>query len=220
MYRRRRIVALLGVLLVASVVTWLLVTQPWQGLAAGASPVPTSSATPTPTLPDLTDAIETPEPTESTPPDGAEPSREPTPDALGTARPCEAHQITVEPLTDQDSYRSGQNPQLSIRLTNDGAQDCTLNVGTTSQKFTISSGSDVWWRSTDCQTEPSDMVVTLAAGQTVTSAAPITWDRTRSNVSTCGDADRPRAPGGGASYHLSVEIAGVASLSSKQFLLY
>ena len=82
------------------------------------------------------------------------------------------------------------------------------------------SGSDVWWRSTDCQSEPSDMVVLLAAGQTVTSAAPLTWDRTRSAVGTCDDADRQAAPGGGASYHVSVEIGGIGSTQSKQMLLY
>ena len=64
------------------------------------------------------------------------------------------------------------------------------------------------------------MVVLLAAGQTVASAAPLTWDRTRSSVSTCADADRQRAPGGGASYHLAVEIGGIASTQSTQLLLY
>ena len=64
------------------------------------------------------------------------------------------------------------------------------------------------------------MVVLLAAGQTVSSAAPLTWDRTRSAVGTCGDADRQHAPGGGASYHLSVEIGGIASTQSAQILLY
>jgi hypothetical protein len=64
------------------------------------------------------------------------------------------------------------------------------------------------------------MVVLLAAGQTVASAAPLIWDRTRSAVGTCADADRPRAPGGGSSYHLAVEIGGIASTDSAQLLLY
>jgi hypothetical protein len=128
--------------------------------------------------------------------------------------------VKVEAVADQPTYASGQNPQLSIRLTNNGTTDCTLNVGTSAQVFTITSGSDTWWRSTDCQSEPSDMVVLLAAGQTVASAAPLTWDRTRSSVDTCADPDRPRAPGGGASYHLAVEIGGIASTDSAQLLLY
>ena len=62
--------------------------------------------------------------------------------------------------------------------------------------------------------------VLLTAGQTVSSASPLTWDRTRSAVGTCDDETRPRAPGGGASYHLAVEIGGVASTETTQFLLY
>lgn len=218
-YRRRRIVLLLVVVAVVALV-WVLIAQPWRGAAADqpeSQPTPaatsiapaTPTAVPTPT-PEATSA---PEPT----PDAA---AEATPSPAPSAKPCVARDVTVEALTDKASYDAGQNPQLSIRLTNDGESDCTLNVGTSGQSFTIMSGSDVWWRSTDCQTEPSDMVVLLAAGQTVTSAAPLTWDRTRSAVGTCGDADRQVAPGGGASYHLSVEIGGIASTQSAQMLLY
>ncbi len=213
-YRRRRLVALIAVVAVVVAIVlgvWLAVAQPWSGTDAAtprATPKPSPSATVTGTP--------TPDPTESTPVEGGDP----TPEATGTARPCAAADVTVEALTDADTYSAGQNPLLSIRLTNTSAKDCTINVGTTSQSFTISSGNDVWWRSTDCQTEPSDMIVTLAAGQEVTSATPLAWDRTRSSVGSCGDADRPRASGGGASYHLTVEIGGIPSQGSKQFLLY
>ncbi len=195
---------LLGVL-VTIIVVWILIAQPWRG-SADAAPTPaatTSIPTPTPT-PTLTT---TPTPT-------------PDPTATPTIASCAPGAVTVEPVTDLEGYASGENPLLSIRLTNTAAIPCVINVGTSSQKFTISSGNDVWWRSTDCQTEPSDMIVTLTAGQTVESAAPLTWDRTRSNVSTCDSGDRDRAPGGGASYHLSVEIGGIPSESSTQFQLY
>jgi hypothetical protein len=64
------------------------------------------------------------------------------------------------------------------------------------------------------------MVVTLEAGQNVTSAEPVTWDRTRSDISTCDQENRPRAPGGGASYHVDVSIGGFDALNSSQILLY
>ncbi|GAA2000299.1 hypothetical protein [Microbacterium ulmi] len=225
-YRRRRLVALVAVLVIAAGIVWVVVAQPWRGEAdAAPRQGPAESSSTTLGTPGPTD---TPVPTDSSSADPADPAAsdatdtaaEPPPEDAAAAKPCVAADVVVEAVTDQDTYRSGQNPQLSIRLTNQGAKDCTINVGTTSQTFTISSGSDVWWRSTDCQAEPVDMVVTLAAGQSVSSAAPLTWDRTRSNVSTCDSADRPRAPGGGASYHLSVEIGGVASAVSKQILLY
>lgn len=218
-YRRRRLVLL--VLLVAIAVgIWLVIAQPWRGAAS-------ESNTTTPLAATQNSASEIPVPdsaagTSTTPDPNASVSAEPLPEASApVAEACIATNIKVEALTDQDTYGSGQNPQLSMRVTNTGAVDCSLNVGTTTQVFTISSGSDPWWRSTDCQSEPSDMVVLLAAGQTVTSAAPLTWDRTRSSVDSCGpDASRQAAPGGGATYSLSVEIGGIRSLEPKQILLY
>ena len=199
---------------------WLLIAQPWRGAAADrADPAPTSTqaaATDLP-VPGTSSPSATPSATptpEATTDAAADASATPSATATPSAKPCVARDIAVEALTDQETYEPGQNPQLSIRLTNNGSTDCTLNVGTSGQSFTIMSGSDVWWRSTDCQTEPSDMVVLLAAGQSVSSAAPLTWDRTRSSVGTCGDANRQIAPGGGASYHLSVEIGGIASTQS------
>ena len=223
-YRRRRLVALLALVAVVALV-WLLIARPWQGSAAEGGTDAAPSAT-------QQVATELPAPQSSTIDSGGTASPDPGASASASATPseteaspvpsaaaCLARHITVEAVTDQGSYGSGQQPQLSIRLTNTG-EDCTMNVGTSSQVFTITSGNDTWWRSTDCQSEPSDMIVLLAAGQTVTSASPLTWDRTRSAVGTCSDTDRPAAPGGGASYHLTVEIGGIASTQATQFLLY
>jgi hypothetical protein len=222
-YRRRRIVLLVLILAIV-VAIWLLIAQPWKGLASenssapdpvvtqdAATELPVPAGAETPAVDDA-EAADTAEDGAATP--------SPSPSATPVAEPCVARDVAVEAVTDQGTYASGQNPQLSIRLTNNGETDCTLNVGTTTQVFTITSGSDTWWRSTDCQSEPSDMVVLLAAGQSVQSAAPLTWDRTRSAVGTCADADRPRAPGGGATYHLAVEIGGIASTEDAQLLLY
>lgn len=213
-YRRRRLIVLVAVIAVAGVVAWLLVAQPWRG-AASEIPTPQVSQTP--------DASARPTPT-ATPSPSAEAEPQPTPSPTATAasdiEPCQAADVTVEAVTDQTSYAADQQPGFTITLTNTGAADCTMNVGTTTQVYTVTSGNDVWWRSTDCQSEPSDMIVTLAAGQTVSSAAPLVWDRTRSAVDTCDQDSRQRAPGGGASYHLAVEIGGVGSTQTTQFLLY
>ena len=221
---------LLAVLAVVAIV-WLLIARPWSGAASEADPtvsqtqdaatdlpVPASSASaenesdPTPE-PSATGDAATPDPAASADA-GAQSSAPPT------AAACTAREVKVEAATDKETYGSGQNPQLSIELTNTSEKDCTINVGTSAQSFTIMSGDDTWWRSTDCQTESSDMLVTLAAGQTVSSAAPLTWDRTRSDVSSCASTDRQIAAGGGASYHLGVTIGGIPSTQSAQFLLY
>jgi hypothetical protein len=224
-YRRRRLVLLLVIILVVAGV-WLLIARPWASNAAAPTSSPTVGSTGMTALP--VPAAATPSPTATPTAHPTPPPSTPTPTAtptathaaVATAAPCTSANVSVDAVTDQTTYPGGQNPKLSIRLTNHGASDCTMNVGTTTQKFTITSGSDTWWRSTDCQSEPSDMVVLIKAGQTVQSASPLTWDRTRSSVSTCTAAGRPKAPGNGSSYHLAVEIGGIASTSTAQFILY
>lgn len=212
-YRRRRLVVSLVALLVVAGTTWLFVAQPWRSAAEPSAPrvSPPASASPAQTP--------TPTPTLTDQPAAEAADADVLVEEPPAADACLPADLTIEAVTDQQSYAAGQNPQLSIRLTNTGDTDCTLNVGTSAQAFTITSGSDVWWRSTDCQTEPSDMIVLLAAGQQTTSATPLTWDRTRSSVDTC-DGERPAAPGGGATYHLSVAIGGIASANTAPFQLY
>ena len=217
-YRRRRIVLLLAVVVVIALI-WLFIAQPWAGAAPRADSDQTAPAS-TQTQAAAT-ALPVPGASAGAADAGAGTSTvETAPGQLPSAKACVGSDIAVEALTDAESYGTGQNPQLSIRLSNQGETDCTLNVGTSGQVFTITSGDDVWWRSTDCQSEPSDMVVLLAAGQSVTSAAPLTWDRTRSSVESCNDPGRQAAPGGGASYYLNVEIGGIASTQPTLFLLY
>lgn len=214
-YRRRRIVLFVALLAIVAVV-WLLIAQPWRGSAKENARSSTGQTQ------DAATSLPAPTPGASGGTGGTPPPEGTTvdPSTASGAPACTKNDVTVEAVTDSDAYGSGQNPQLSIRLTNTGKTDCSLNVGTSAQVFTIMSGEDTWWRSTDCQSESSDMVVLLAAGQTVSSAAPVSWDRTRSAVGTCGDAARDAAPGGGASYNLSVQIAGIGSTQSAPFLLY
>ena len=206
-------VVILLLVLIAAVAggVWLAVAQPWHP-SASPSPATTTSATAaaTPATPSPGATEPTPTATDSPSPDSSE-----APEIVA----CEKGDVEVTAVTDAEAYAAGQLPKLSIKLTSTSAADCTLNVGSSTQKYTVSSGSDVWWRSTDCQTDPSDMIVTLKAGTSVSSAAPVVWDRTRSSVDTCGEKHRARAPGGGASYHVAVSIGGFDSVGSRQIIL-
>ncbi|MCT9819188.1 hypothetical protein N3K63_02685 [Microbacterium sp. W1N] len=205
-YRRRRLAVVLAVLLVLGVAVAIVLWQPWNATDAGAQPRPAGTASgvatspaPAPSAtvdvtPTETSAV-TPEPTE-------------TPAAEDEIAQCSTGSLEVSAVTDKQSYGAGEQPQLSIALTNRSTQPCLIDVGTATQAFTITSGSDVWWRSTDCQSESSSQIVQLAAGQTVSSAAPLSWDRTRSSVDSC-DGNRAAARPG--YYNLTVEIGGVES---------
>jgi len=203
-YRRRRLAVLILLLVVIGVV-WLLIAQPWRGDG-------TAEATPPP-------AASTVAPTPSeTPVDAVQPSESATSTSTpGQLPDCTPGAVSVEAVTDQSTYGAGELPEFFIRLVNSGG-DCIMDVGTSTQSYIVTSGNEVYWRSTDCQTEPSSMVVTIGAGQTITSAAPVVWDRTRSSVDSC-DGPREAAPAGGASYHLAVAIGGITSAGTAQFIL-
>jgi len=190
-YWRRRIAFLLGLLAVI-VIVLLIVVRPGGGSA--------DAKDATPDVPETSAS--------GTPSDEASP----------TGAPCKPGSVVVQAITDSDSYSAGELPQLALSVTNTGKNACTIEGGTADQLYTITSGSETYWKSTDCQKDPQHTRVLLSPGKTITSDS-ITWDRTRSDPSTCG-AERPPVAAGGASYHLTVEIGGVASKTTKQFLLY
>lgn len=219
-YRRRRIAFALVVVIVLAAVAagvWAVIAQPWAD--AGTAPVSTASDSPA-ASDQPTDAPTGDETPAGEPTTDATPSPEPIVEETPGIASCQAGDVEVQAVTDAESYAAGVLPQLSIQLTNAGAVDCTIDVGSATQWLTVTSGADVWWRSTDCQENPASQVVTLTAGQTVTSAAPVVWDRTRSDPGTCDQENRPRAPGGGASYHVAVSIGGFDSPSTSQIFLY
>ncbi|GAA1000501.1 hypothetical protein GCM10009563_27990 [Subtercola frigoramans] len=220
MYRRRRFVVLLGVLAVI-VIVLLIVFRPGSGSGSPTgAPAQTGSAAGSvaPTQPASTDAAD---PATSSPAvnrdasTGATPT--PGPAAADGSVACAAGNITVTPKTDSNDYSSGSQPQLSFTLTNTGSDPCTINAGTSKQVYTITSGTEVYWTSTDCQTGAADTLAMLAPGQTV-SATPFGWNRVRSNKAAC-DAAPVAVPSGGASYHLKVSVDGISSKDSAQFIL-
>lgn len=200
-YRRRRLVVGLGLLAVLVIVI-LLIVRP--GAGNGESTADSPSAGSAGATEATADAAETPVPAAS----------------AAEGAPCEAGQVQVAAVTDAVRYEAGQQPQLSLSLTNTGTNSCLINAGTAAQVFTITSGTDTYWTSTDCQSESSDSSVTLKPGIVVSTSTPIDWDRTRSAPDTCDAATREGVPAGGAAYNLSVTVDGITSAAAKQILLF
>ncbi len=195
-YRRRRLVVLLGSLAILTAIV-LIIVRPGQATpepvvteTAVAKPTPTvvASPTPTPTV-DVTDYKE-----------------------------CTIKNLVVNPVVDSVDYPAGVNPNISLTIQNTGSTACFYNVGTSQQVLTITSGAETYWMSTDCQTESSDTVAILEPG-VVYPSAPVVWERVRSSPDTCG-GERPVVPAGGASYYLTAKVGDVTSKTSSQFLLY
>lgn len=194
-YWRRRLIVLLGVVAVVVVIV-LIVVRPG---ASNGEPAPRHAAGTTKTPAPVATSI-------------------PTKSASAAGQPCKSADVKVEAVTDKDIYAAGELPQLSVALTNTGSAACTIDAGTAQQVFTITSGSEVYWKSTDCQTDKVDAEVLLQPGKTISSQAPITWDRTRSDPSTC-QANRTQVPAGSASYHLQTSVSGITSAQTKQIIL-
>jgi len=132
--------------------------------------------------------------------------------------PCAPGVVTVEAITDAGDYIAGQQPLLSLSVTNTGTTACTFAVGADVQKYTITSGTEQIWTSTDCQAAATPESRVLEPGVAL-ATTPFTWDRTRSDPAACESTERAPVTGGGASYHLAVAINGVESADTKQFLL-
>lgn len=194
-YWRRRLIVLIGLVAVVVVIV-LIVVRPGSSSGEPAN-APVTTNTPKP---------------------AAAATSIPTSSASASGQPCKPADVKVEAVTDAAGYAPGQLPQLSVALTNTGANACVIDAGTAQQVFTITSGSEVYWRSTDCQSSKVDAQVLLQPGKTISSQTPITWDRTRSDPATC-QAQRAQVPAGGASYHLQVSVAGITSATTKQFAL-
>jgi hypothetical protein len=199
-YWRRRIFVLLGLLAVIAVIVLIVVR-------------PSAEATPA--------AAGTPSPTPSAAAPAATPAATPAADPAAVPA-CAPGQVQVAAVTDKADYAPEEFPQLSWTISNVGAAPCTLNVGTKAQVFTVSSGSDTIWTSTDCQSDGADAPYTLppaSSGVAPTTVTPIPWERERSSPDTCGDEDRPAAVGGGATYHFDVSVGGFAAAASAPFVL-
>jgi hypothetical protein len=158
---------------------------------------------------------EVPTPAGSSPaPSASAPANE-TPVEEGACAPAD---VEVTAVTDKASYKAGENPQISLTIENTSSTACTFSVGPDVQVYTITSGEETMWTSSDCDAASDPVTVTLEPGKSQ-ATTPITWDRTRSSAETC-DADRPAVTAGGASYHLTAVVNDVESAETKQFLLY
>lgn len=131
---------------------------------------------------------------------------------------CRKSDIAVTAVASKKAYSPGENPELWMTISNRGAKPCIIDLGTKEMVFEIKSGSELYWNSTDCQTAADSREVILEPENPL-STAPLVWDRTRSAPDTCG-SERPPVPGGGAAYHLTASVNGIASADSWQFLLY
>ena len=217
-YWRRRLIVLLGLLLVIGFFLWLLVgrgggdsapPQPVQTPQTSASvALPESSAPVVPVSPDpapsTPDVSEPPAPT----PSSTSPSNPPSPDPSATIALCADADISVEASSDAATYAQGINPRLTLTVTNTGSVPCQRDVGSAVNELKIVSGSARVWSTNDCKKEPTNKLYTLAPKDFW--AATVSWSRTTSSPG-CPSATNAAGPG---TYQVIGTNAGLESQPS------
>jgi hypothetical protein len=108
--------------------------------------------------------------------------------------------LTITGSTDAQSYPAGEDPLLTLKVTNTSKAACSVNVGTNQMEFVVHSGSDRIFSSRDCQVGGEDLVRTLAPGASET--ANFRWLRNRTAPGCSAQAATPQP--GGYSYQVSL----------------
>jgi hypothetical protein len=216
-WRRRALV--LGVVLLIVVVVLLIVVGRGNGAPGGRAPAAGSSSAAPADGSDRSAGSGSDSGAAGSSGASGAPSSSPKPSAPARkdGAACAREQIELTPVLDKSVYAPTEDPKVAMSIKNTGSNSCHMDLGSAQQVLTITSGSEQYWSSKDCQTGGTDQDVTLKAGQELTTPA-ITWDRTRSSTTTC-DAARAAVTGGGASYHLQVAVGDITSAESVQFVL-
>jgi hypothetical protein len=200
-YRRRRLFVGLVLLIVLAVTVggFAAVSGALRGASEQASSTGRDSSGKTGGQPEATPSGPAPTGTASAPP--ATPT-------------CDLTLVTVSASTDKATYAAGENPLLSLKVTNGGKAPCEVNIGTSQMEYTVTSGSDRIFSSVDCQAESADLVKTIAPGQSESANFP--WQRNRTLP---GCAAVSAKPGAGGAYYIFIARLGNKSSSKAVFQL-
>ncbi|MDQ0771044.1 hypothetical protein QF031_003793 [Pseudarthrobacter defluvii] len=187
-YRRRRLVVGGALLLVILVVSGFALAGAFRGGSQQASSTQPSSTDPASATPAASAT--------SSAAAAATASATPSPTASATPT-CDQNRVTVTASTDKPAYGPGENPMLTLKVTNGGKVPCEVNIGTSQMEFLVTSGSDRIFSSKDCQASSEDLVKVIAPGASETANFP--WSRNRS---ADGCKAVAAAPGGGGAYYI------------------
>jgi hypothetical protein len=137
---------------------------------------------------------------------------------------CDPVNILLEPIvanssgSEQAAFDTGINPFFGYKITNVSDKDCSFNVGSVGTFFKVTSGSETIWNSADCDRTALVSAMTILKPNEAVASPVSDWYRVNSSSTGCG-AEQAPVIAGGASYHLSVEVGGVTSKETSQFVL-
>ncbi|WP_433247414.1 hypothetical protein ACQPYK_46970 [Streptosporangium sp. CA-135522] len=199
-YWRRRMAALVGVLVVVAIVAWACSSsEPERSsdvqaqLDGPPTPDPIVTVLPTVTI--------TPSPSPTATRRSARP-------AAGAKRPgdaCDSSDLVLNMQGQGDVYTLGSQPRFILTLVNIGKVMCTTDVGPRAMEVRITSGSDRVWSSADCVSGDTDDIRKLDRG--IPYVREVEWDRRRSG----GDCTAEREGARAGTYVAVVRSSGLRS---------
>jgi hypothetical protein len=209
-YWRRRIALLISlvalVVLIGVTVGVLLTNDPGSPAAAGADRSSTPAATRT-TGPASSTATTSYAPPSSSSHASATRGSSTTPVRSSASSsippaPCSAASLGLAASTDRSSYHVGDQPVLSILVTNRGTTPCVQDLADPQIVLRVYNGASRVWGSHDCKIEPGTNKRTLAAGATV--RVSIVWSGLSSQPKCAGTRQRV----GAGTYTLYASLSG------------
>ncbi|GAA3122734.1 hypothetical protein GCM10010466_12080 [Planomonospora alba] len=174
-YWRRRLAALVAVLVVVAIVAWACSAAGGPENTSKADAAPAGSPTPTPVLSGLPVVTVTPTPAARTP--SPKPAT-PTPRPKRPGEPCEPADLVLNLLGEGEVHAAGSLPRFILTLVNTGEVMCTADVGPRALEVRITSGSDRVWSSADCLSGETEDLHRLERG--IPYVRQFAWDRRRS----------------------------------------
>lgn len=206
-YMRRRLAALLILLIVAGLVVWGLSawarnSGPETTPAESAAPTESAEETATPATESASAGRTATETVTSTSKPSAEVSEQPL--AKGS---CDVNDLRVSALSEQPSYATGEQPVFYMEVSNPTDTDCVLELEDDTLRFEVydMATNQRIWADTDCYPAVVTGSQTFEAGGKRTFQAR--WSGAGSKPGQCSDRE-PVAPG---SYYLHTVIGDNAS---------
>ena len=166
------------------------------------TPSPTVTTAPTPTTPATAKA--TPAATVTSPKAAPTTTASPTP----SLPKCPDASLTLAVSTDHRVYPAGALPKFTLDLANTGTTTCSVNVGSDSRDFTVTSGTDRIWSSSDC-TKKTPNVAPFQAKESV--GYTHVWNRQRSTPVGCAAQGTAARPG---TYKVVAHVGGKTSAAA------
>lgn len=204
-YRRRRLVAALLAVFLLALLVWG--AQALFGAVFDDDGADEASEPSTESEPEDTEEAEEP-----APPEEDEEGSSPEPDPEATAEEdeeedegyCPASDVTVRAGTSSESYPADTAAMLIMEIENTGSSDCTLDVGTAEQVFSVSQGGREVFTTNQCELNGESLEMEFEPGQT--ERAQMVWPRSDSSVDCTEAADLPSGE-----YELTVSVSGISS---------